>query len=856
MKKNKALALTIVGMLVLGNCVGSVKAFANEATEELLIITESDDAEIVQQIAEDNDPDDASALDDMSESMSYEELTADGEFTEDDSLVYLEENSEKLSAPEDGDDVTKDAENGKLYKKEITEYRTYNESELPLAQNLQWDRAGYVSFTMPKAGVYYSIKVVRPNNGTATYSGLNCQEDNYRYTRNVCDIFVESGTYRFCVKTYTDKSDWDFDEGKITDWVTIDYDRPETVYSTPTNLHWDADGNAYWDSVADNVRYKVSFYQNGIGMGIYETTSPYWYKSQSLDFSEGRWTFKVKAFGDNPDQIASSEESDSSPVFGDPDQTPLSLVTDAKWDRAGQISFICPKADVYYTLFIKWPDGYTKYVYGIKANEDGQEYNYDCAEIFSDSGVYSFAVKTTELQFDIDSNSGCITDWIGYPFERPANAYQTPTNLHWLDDGTAAWDEVPGNAVYCVYFFKDSRLEYTEKATGTSFKNDKIDFSTGSWTFRLKAYSADPEQMAPSRTSAESPAYVAPSGITGLVDAGDGNWYLYENGNVNTSYSGLYNDKQVGWWLVLKGKVAFDYSDAYEDAKYGWWKVKEGQVDFGFTGNYESTIYGGVWYFENGQLIGPAQDEPDVSHKTGFADGGDGNWYLYVDGNVAKDFSGLYEDATYGWWLVSEGRVAFEYNDAYEDTTYGWWKVAGGQVDFGFTGNFKSAIYGGVWYFENGQLIGPAQEDAGDPDVSHTTGFADGGDGNWYLYVDGNVAKDFSGLYEDATYGWWLVLDGRVAFEFDDIYGDDQYGWWKVAGGQVDFGFSDLYESKKYGWWLITNGAVDFGYSDIYNSPRYGYWKVKAGAVDFGFNGQYNSQRYGHCYVKDGQATF
>ena len=314
-----------------------------------------------------------------------------------------------------------------------------------------------------------------------------------------------------------------------------------------------------------------------------------------------------------------------------------------------------------------------------------------------------------------------------------------------------------------------------------------------------------------------------------------------ENGDNSLFMKGYKSGSVSDGYIITKSMVQYDdFSYSMEQAiKYVYFD----EVLRLYANHFE------VLTLDSKDFNPDSGNQTDISN--GLIDAGGGNWYLYENGNVNTSYCGLYNDENLGCWLVLNGKVAFDYNDAYNDATYGWWKVADGKVDFGFIGNYESSIYGGVWYFENGQLIGPANDE---PDISHDTGFADGGDGNWYLYDNGKIAKDFSGLYNDAAFGWWLVLDGRVAFEYDDIYGDATYGWWKVSWGRVDFDFSDLYGSSRYGWWLITNGAVDFGYSDVYNSPSYGYWKVEQGQVDFGFNGVYNSQRFGQFYVENGAA--
>ncbi len=278
-----------------------------------------------------------------------------------------------------------------------------------------------------------------------------------------------------------------------------------------------------------------------------------------------------------------------------------------------------------------------------------------------------------------------------------------------------------------------------------------------------------------------------PSELNGIAQGSDGNWYLYENGNINYSYSALYNDATYGWWLVENGQVNFGFNDLYCDPNVGWWKISGGSVDFGYSDLYESPTFG---------------------------------WWKINGGAVDFGYTDLYGSPMYGWWKINGGVVDFSYTDLYESPTFGWWKINGGAVDFWFTDLYESPYFG--WWKINGGAVD-------------------------FWYTD---------LYESPTFGWWKVTGGAVDFGYSDLYGSPAYGWWLVSGGAVDFGYTDLYCSPSVGWWLVNGGAVDFGYNDVFRSPVFGDWKVAGGAVDFGYNGVYNSQKYGRCYVRDGAAVF
>ena len=417
-------------------------------------------------------------------------------------------------------------------------------------------------------------------------------------------------------------------------------------------------------------------------------------------------------------------------------------VTDAKWVSAGRLSFKCPQADKYYTLFLKKPDGTIFRHAGLTVRYDGGEIYYSGPEHFLQSGLYSFAVKTTTRRDDYDNTSGTVINWVYLDYTRPDAVFDTPSNLRWLDDGTVTWDAVPGNPNYYVYFYKNSQLYHAmPNGTKTSLKDKYIDISKDTWTFKVIAYSDYPEQTAASEYSKESLPYIAPPNLNGLAISGDGNWYLYENGVVNESYSGLYNDAHAGWWLVLNGRVATEFNDLYGDATYGWWKIAGGKVDFGFTDLYESPSYG---------------------------------WWKINGGNVDFGYTDLYYSPSYGWWKVDGGRVDFGFTDFYDSSSYGWWKVNGGRVDFGFTDLYESPTYG--WWKVNDGAV-----DFGFTDLYESPSYG------WWLVNGGMVDFGYSDIFKSSVYGNWKVAGGAVDFGYTGVYDSERYGRCNVKGGQAFF---------------------------------------------------------------------
>ena len=80
----------------------------------------------------------------------------------------------------------------------------------------------------------------------------------------------------------------------------------------------------------------------------------------------------------------------------------------------------------------------------------------------------------------------------------------------------------------------------------------------------LKAIPDADEQAAP----AEEP--VDPAKLNGVVQGPDGKWAMYKNDKVDTSYTGIAQNK-YGWWRIENGYVNFNAQSIYQN-EYGWWK--------------------------------------------------------------------------------------------------------------------------------------------------------------------------------------------------------------------------------------------------------------------------------------------
>ena len=152
--------------------------------------------------------------------------------------------------------------------------------------------------------------------------------------------------------------------------------------------------------------------------------------------------------------------------------------------------------------------------------------------------------------------------------------------------------------------------------------------------------------------------------LNGVIKGPDGKWAMYQNGKVDTSYTGIANN-DYGWWRVEKGYVNFNANGIYKN-QYGWWKTKDGKVTFKETGIFKNEY--GWWRVENSK----------VNFKA----------------------NGIYKNP-YGWWKTTGGKVTFKENGVFKNE-YGWWKVKDSKVDFSFTG-IASNKYG-KWYIKDGKV--------------------------------------------------------------------------------------------------------------------------------------------------------
>ncbi len=319
---------------------------------------------------------------------------------------------------------------------------------------------------------------------------------------------------------------------------------------------------------------------------------------------------------------------------------------------------------------------------------------------------------------------------------------------------------------------KDSKLTYTSSNPDIA----TVD-STGKVT--PKAIGETQITVIASETDASRPVSrtikLTIKDITGVVKASDGKWYYYDDGKVDTSYTGFASNAK-GDWYVEKGKVTFNTSSVIQDTtgalgtKGTWYYVEKSNVKYIDTVAKNSK---GWWVIQDGKVN---------FNYTGFASNSKGDWYIqkgkvtFATTSVIKDTTGAL-GAKGTWYYVKGSKVT--YTNTVAKNSSGWWVIQKGKVNFNYTGFASNS--NGDWYAEKGKV------------TFKTTG----------------VIKDASGAL--GTKGAWYYVKGSKV-TYTNTVAKNSSGWWKITKGKVDFGFTGI-ASNSYGSWYIQKGKVNFGYT-------------------------------------------
>ena len=165
-----------------------------------------------------------------------------------------------------------------------------------------------------------------------------------------------------------------------------------------------------------------------------------------------------------------------------------------------------------------------------------------------------------------------------------------------------------------------------------------------------------------------------------------GNWYLYRNGKIDYSYTGIIENVN-GWWYIDCGKINTDYSGIVQNVN-GWWYIKNGKIATDYTGIIQSE---NSWYYiRNGKWN---------SEYEGIVENVNGWWYIDA-GRINTDYSGIVQNVN-GWWYIKNGKIATDYTGIIQSEN-SWYYIRNGKWNSEYEGIVENV--NGWWYVKNGKI--------------------------------------------------------------------------------------------------------------------------------------------------------
>ncbi len=238
-------------------------------------------------------------------------------------------------------------------------------------------------------------------------------------------------------------------------------------------------------------------------------------------------------------------------------------------------------------------------------------------------------------------------------------------------------------------------------------------------------------------------------------------------------------------------------------------------------GGYVDSLTGNVFTVAGGKLSGAVGDtgiailtpeETVDTTKNGLLKGEDGNFYYYVNGLVATDFTGLVDNAV-GRWYVASGMAQLSFDGVieYQGTKY---LIKAGCVNTGYTDLYR--IEGGRWlYFVQGvqdtafaglvtRLGMQAYVEQGEVNFNKTAIVEHQGS---LVFVKYGIFRDtFVGLYRDDAGQWLYFVNGVFDPTYTGVAALNSL-WVYVENGYVNFKFSGTVTVGKYAY-AVKYGVV------------------------------------------------
>lgn len=280
----------------------------------------------------------------------------------------------------------------------------------------------------------------------------------------------------------------------------------------------------------------------------------------------------------------------------------------------------------------------------------------------------------------------------------------------------------------------------------------------------------------------------------------NGDYYLFSDNKLDTSFVGLAQDQNnKKWYFLRNGQSDWTFTGVSKSVENGrWYHANKGQLDWGFTG-FSKSVENNRWYFSRKGCLD--------WNFTGVAKSVEnGRWYHGKGGCLDWNFTGLSKSVENNNWYHSKK----------------------GSLDWSYTGVSKSVENNRYYYAKNGKL-----------DWSYT-GLAKDSNKNFYYVKNGAVMTSGNAKIDKAV-SWALTI------AMNDYYGYSQAR--RMSGRDFDcssFVYYALlnagYNTKQLGTYAFTTyniagilksiGFKTYNYSQVKNSLKPGDLLLSDGHVE------------------------
>ena len=365
---------------------------------------------------------------------------------------------------------------------------------------------------------------------------------------------------------------------------------------------------------------------------------------------------------------------------------------------------------------------------------------------------------------------------------------------------------------YVEYDVKNKILTTLKDYSCSKYFSYKVN-KTGVYKYYVEIMDSKGENISTSEITIVSDT----ADLSGLCKSCDGNWYFYNNGVINTAYTGMAKNSK-GWWYVKAGKLDLTYTGLATN-KYGTWYMNKGKLDTSYTGMVKNSK--GWWYVKSGKL--------DLTY-TGLATNKNGTWYMNK-GKLDTSLSGLVKVGE-EWVYLTNGKLNTSYTGMVKNSK-GWWYVKAGKLDLTYTG--LATNKNGTWYMNKGKL-----------DTS-LSGLVEVG-AEWVYLTSGKLNASYTGMVKNSK-GWWYVKAGKLDLTYTGL-ATNKNGTWYMNKGKLDMSVSGFIKAGTE-WVYLTSGKLDTTYTGMTKNSK-GWWYVKEGRLDLTYTGL-ATNKYGTWYMNKGK---